>query len=160
MQKAGTMEEPDGSVRILIPLKPYTKKNSQQIFYKNRTSINGNIKKIPFISPSEQYKQYEADCAIFIRPLEIDAPVNVQAHYYMDTLKRVDLTNLNEALHDVLVKNHLLAEDNCRVIVATDGSRVFYDKENPRTEVLITRIKGTFPEEKEKKKGRNTKNGQ
>jgi len=50
----------------------------------------------------------------------------------------VDLTNLHEALHDILVKCEVLEDDNCKIIAATDGSRVMYDKDNPRTEVVIT----------------------
>ena len=53
-----------------------------------------------------------------------------------------DLTNLHEALHDILVKYHVIADDNCKIIVSTDGSRVLYDRENPRTEVTITKAGG------------------
>lgn len=55
------------------------------------------------IRPSAQYGQYEKDCALFLKPLGIDQPVNVSAKFYMPTKRRVDLTNLNEALHDILV---------------------------------------------------------
>ena len=34
----------------------------------------------------------------------------------------------------------LLADDNRDIIAGTDGSRVYYDKENPRTEVEIAPI--------------------
>lgn len=146
MMNAGTKTGTDGSVRILIPLQPYTKKNSQEIYFKTKVKEGSTAKKVPFISPSRKYKQYERDCRMFMRPLGIDYPVNVQAHFYMNSLRVVDLTNLNEALHDALVKNGLLSEDNCRIIVSSDGSRVFYDKENPRTEVLITRTSPSFPE--------------
>lgn len=153
---AGTKIEPDQSIRVLIPLHPYTKKNSQEIFFRSKIDKNNEVKKVPFISPSEQYKQYEKDCRLFMRPLGIDYPVNVQAHYFMNSLRAVDLTNLHEALHDAMITNGLIADDNCRYIVSTDGSRVFYDKENPRTEVLITRTEPTFPESKAKreKKGK------
>ena len=48
-----------GSIEITIPLPPITKKNHQQICWKN--SAGG--KKIPFVRPSAQYTQYEKDCA-------------------------------------------------------------------------------------------------
>jgi len=136
----GTRMTEDGNVEILIPLQAYTKKNSQRILYRY---VKG--KKVPFICPSEQYEQYERDCSVFVRPLGIISPVNIKAHYYMNTKKRVDLTNLNEALHDILVANQLLCDDNCLIVVSPDGSRVFYDRENPRTEVWITAIDPTFP---------------
>ena len=68
----------------------------------------------------------------------IDYPVNVKATYYMPTKCKVDIVNLHSALHDILVKCGVLKDDNCRIVVSTDGSRVRYDKENPRTEIEIT----------------------
>ena len=65
-------------------------------------------------------------------------PVNVKAIYYMPTRRKVDITNLHEALHDVLTHYAVVADDNSNIIAATDGSRVRYDKTNPRTEVTIT----------------------
>jgi predicted phage replisome organizer len=93
----------------------------------------------PRLIPSKQYKQYERDCQFFMpRILTIDSPINVKAIYYMPTRRKVDLTNLHEALHDVLVAYRVIADDNSNIIISTDGSRVMYDKDNPRTEVEIT----------------------
>ena len=130
----------NGSIQIIIPLPPITKKNHQQICWKN--SSRG--KKIPFVRPSAQYSQYEKNCAVFLKPLGIDQPVNVAAKFYMPTKRRVDLTNLNEAMHDILVKYGVLADDNAKIIVSTDGSRVFCDKTSPRTEIVITTAEPTF----------------
>lgn len=142
---AGTKRLPDGSYSIIIPLQPYTKKNSQEIYYKYVTGENGAQKKVPFISPSKAYRQYQEDCMPFLRAVSIDYPVNIRAHYYMGTRKVADLTNLNEALHDILQNRGVITGDDCRIVAGTDGSRVFYDKDFPRTEVLITRIEATFP---------------
>ena len=68
----------------------------------------------------------------------IDYPVNVKCVFYMPTRRRVDLTNLLEAVDDVLVRSGVLADDHSGIVVSHDGSRVLYDKENPRTEVEIT----------------------
>lgn len=130
----GTFETADG-VEICIPLPPVTKKNSQRIGYR---TVNG--KTVPFIIPSAKYKQYEEDCGIFLKPLGIKEPVNIRALFYMPTRRKVDLTNLNEALHDALVANGTIEDDNCTIVAGTDGSRVLYDKDNPRTEVLIRKI--------------------
>lgn len=143
--KAGTSVDTDGTVHILIPLNPYTKKNSQQIFFKNKHNSNGEEKKVPFVSPSQAYKQYAKDCGIFMRPLGIDYPVNVSAKFFMQTRRVVDLTNLNEAIHDIMQDNGVIQNDNCHIIVSTDGSRVYYDKDNPRTEIEIRKTTSTFP---------------
>lgn len=141
----GTKVLSDGSIKIVIPICPRTKKNSQNIYHKNIVSkATGKIKKVPFVAPSSPFKKYEKDASLFVRPLGIDYPINIKALYYMDTYRTIDLTNLNEALHDILVVNGLLVDDNAKIVVSTDGSRVFYDKNNPRTEVYITKAELTF----------------
>ena len=121
---------------FIISVAPVTKKNSQQIRYNSRTGKR-------FIAQSDRYKEYEDSCGYFLRGKGemIDYPVNVKAVYYMPSRRRVDLCNLHEALHDILVKYQVLSDDNYKIIQSTDGSRVFYDKDNPRTEVTITRVK-------------------
>lgn len=115
-----------------IQLPPRTKKNSQQLIM-----IGGR----PRIVPSKLYKQYEKDCGVFMPHIEtIDKPVNVQAVYYMPSRRRVDLCNLHEALCDVLVHYGVVADDNSKIIATMDGSRVEYDKDNPRTEVIISEV--------------------
>lgn len=37
----------------------------------------------------------------------------------------------------------ILADDNNTIIARVDGSRVLYDKENPRTEIIIQELKET-----------------
>lgn len=95
----------------------------------------------PVIVPSKAYKQYEKDSRYFMPKIEtIDYPVNIKAIYYMPTRIRVDLCNLHEALCDSLVHHGVIADDNCRIVVSMDGSRVEYSKDNPRTEVTIERV--------------------
>ncbi len=137
MNDAGNARKLHGPVRFTINLDPITKKNSQQII---------QIKGRPMVIPSSQFKSYEKKCEGFI-PWDagtIDYPVNVKAVYYMPTRRKVDLTNLHAALHDILVHHKLLADDNCNIIVSTDGSRVLYDKNRPRTEVEITELDGEY----------------
>jgi Holliday junction resolvase RusA-like endonuclease len=55
----------------------------------------------------------------------------------MPTRRKVDTANLNAAIHDILVKYGVLADDNRDVIASTDGTRTYYDKANPRAEVVI-----------------------
>ena len=117
-------------IKFTIPLNPVTKKNSQQIIL-----VAGK----PRIIPSKKYKEYERDCIPFLTHVEhVTGRLNVKAVYFMRTRRRVDLINLHEALHDILVKAGVLEDDNCKIIYSTDGSYVDYDKENPRTEVTIT----------------------
>lgn len=125
-------------ITIVIPLCPVTKKNSQRII--NRY-IPSKGKSVPMIIPSQKYVEYEKACAVFVKPkAEIDYPVNVKCLYYMPTHRNVDLTNLMEATHDILVKHRVLKDDNMTIIQSVDGSRVLYDKDNPRTEIIIDAV--------------------
>ena len=121
-------------MKFTIPITPVTKKNSMQV------SVRGGK---PNVRQSKPYLQYESDCLKLITgqyKLNISYPVNIKATYFMPTQRRVDLINLHSALHDILVKARVLEDDNCKIVVSTDGSRVFYDKEHPRTEIEITNI--------------------
>lgn len=117
---------------IEIPLQPITKKNSQRIVL-----VYGR----PIIMPSKNYKDYEKNCGKYIKPLDtpIDYPVQIKCTYYMKTKRRVDLTNLLEATDDILVHYNVIKDDNRNIIASHDGSRVYYDKENPRTIIEITK---------------------
>ena len=120
-------------IKFIIKTEPRTKKNSQKIIY---------CKGRPLIVPSAQFKQYEKDCAYFVpRGKNIDYPVNIRCHFYMATRRKCDLTNLLEAIDDVLVNYKVIADDNYSIVAGHDGSRVYVDKDNPRTEVWIEELK-------------------
>lgn len=132
-----TIEQERGDesvISITIPGNPRTKKNSQQIFTNKKTGKS-------FIVPSKAFKQYQTAAEVAI-PQDvrkaIDYRVTVKCLYFMHTLRAVDLSNLLEATDDILTHCGVLSDDNCRVIASHDGSRVLYDKLNPRAEVYIT----------------------
>ena len=119
--------------RYTIPLAPVTKKNHQRILTNRKTGK-------PFVAQSAAYKRYEQAAWYFLTPKPespLEGPCEVVAVFYMPTARRVDLTNLLEALDDVLVAAGVLADDNSNILYSHDGSRVFVDRENPRTEIVI-----------------------
>ena len=112
---------------------PRTKKNSQNIVMNPKT-------KRPFLVQSKDYKNYEKESKLYLTEgKNIDCPVNVQMVFFMPTRRRVDLSNLQSACLDLLVNAGVLLDDNCKIVRSHDGSMVLYDKENPRTEVRITK---------------------
>ena len=122
--------------KYTIPLPPVTKKNSQRILVNRKTGM-------PFIAPSSAYKRYEEQAIYFLTPkpkTPLAGHYRVAAVFYMPTRRRVDLTNLLESAHDTLVAAKILADDNNTIIASVDGSRVLYDKENPRTEIIIQEL--------------------
>lgn len=121
---------------FIIPIHPVTKKNSPRFIPRRGHYI---------IIPSEIYIEFEKAIVPYLYIIKsemgiIDYPVNVKAIYYRGNKRRIDLTNCHEALHDAMVKSGLLLDDNRDFIAATDGSRVFYDKDNPRIELTITKM--------------------
>ena len=124
-------------LKFTIELNPVTKKNSQEIAYNRRTGR-------PFVKQSDIYKRYAAECGYYIqgRGMNIDFPVQVTTVFYRRTRHTVDLTNLEAAIHDILVSYEVIKDDSYKIIVSTDGSRVMFDKDHPRTEVTISKWEG------------------
>lgn len=128
-----------------IPLPPVTKKNSSQIIFTGAKCPACKRGRLARLLPSKKYREYEEAALWCLQRKEpITTPVNVQCLFYMPTKRKVDKSNLEEACHDLLVIAGVLADDNRDIIAATDGSRVLYDKENPRTEIYITDYKGEY----------------
>lgn len=113
---------------------PRTKKNSPQI----RRGSGGRR----YVAPSDAYTAYQDAAGWQLR--RPDAPLagryNVQVLYYMDSLRRVDLTNLLEATCDILTHYGVLEDDNSRIVASHDGSRVLLDRDNPRAEIEIAEV--------------------
>lgn len=119
-------------MEFTIDLPPVTKKNSMRVV---------NTGRYTKVLPSKAYCDYEKDAGYFLPCwANIKEPIEVTALFYMPTKRRVDLTNLLEALDDVLVKYGVIEDDNYEIIVSHDGSRVLYDREHPRTEVSIKKF--------------------
>lgn len=113
---------------FIINLSPVTKKNHGRIIRK------GNR---PILLPSEQFIKYQDAAWMFLKPLNIDKQCNIKCLFYMPTRRIVDLVGLLQAVDDVLTHYNVIKDDNSRIVAGHDGSRVLYDKENPRTEVYI-----------------------
>ena len=123
-------------MKLVLYGNPATKKNSMQIFRNSRTGQ-------PFLTQSKRYKDYAKDCGRQITgkyKKAINYPINLKCVYYRKTKHRVDLTNLLAATCDILVDCGVIKDDNSKIIKSHDGSRVLYDKENPRVEIEIEEI--------------------
>lgn len=121
--------------KAIIPLNPVTKKNNQQICINKKTGKR-------FVKQSKRYEEYEEVAGYFLKRPEkpIDYPVNLTCVFYRADKRLVDVSNLIEAIQDILVECSVLKDDNHTIVAGLDGCRVEYDKENPRTEIFITEI--------------------
>ncbi|MDK7722513.1 RusA family crossover junction endodeoxyribonuclease [Peptoniphilus lacrimalis] len=121
-------------MHLILYGRPITKKNSSRIVK------CGNYHRI---LPSKAYEKYEKECLLQITgkyKLKLVGKYNLKCLYYMPTRHRVDLVNLLEATCDILVAGHVIADDNSKIIVSHDGSRVLYDKVNPRVEIFLEEV--------------------
>lgn len=127
-------------LKIIIPGDPVTKKNHGRIVQKKFA----NGKRLPIMLPSKPYIEYEKKCKQYIPTLRqlspIDYPITLQCHYYLETRRKCDLTNLLQATCDILVKYGILEDDNYSIVASFDGTRAYYDKENPRVEIEINKL--------------------
>lgn len=121
--------------KALVPVNPRTKKNNQKIIKNPKTGAL-------MIIQNDRYKQFEKDAGWFLKKpaSPISEPINIKCVFYRDSRRRVDLTNLLEAIDDILVKYKIIADDNFEIIRGHDGSRVFVDKDNPRVEIEISTL--------------------
>lgn len=89
-----------------------------------------------------QYKQWHKDALLQLpwphQPLS--GPLNLKCTFYMPNYRRVDLSALYEGIQDVLVEVGMLEDDYFGVVAGHDGSRVQIDPDNPRIEVLVTKL--------------------
>ncbi len=124
-------------ITFTLPVIPRSKKNSGQIVMRG---------KYPVLLPSKQYLAFEKDCLPYLYRVKqevgvVNYPVNIQCIFYMDARRKVDLSNLLNAVDDAMVKSGLILDDNRDIIAGHDGSRVYHDKSDPRIELEITKIK-------------------
>lgn len=121
-------------MKLVLYGRPITKKNSSRII---------RAGKYPKLIPSKQYVQYEKDCLRQITgkyKLGLNNKYNLKCIYYMPTKHKVDLCNLLAATCDILVAANVIEDDNSRIIVGHDGSRVRLDRDNPRVEIEIREV--------------------
>lgn len=117
---------------IEIPLLCRSKKNSQQIIFNSKTHK-------PMIIQSKIYKQFENDCGYFLNryKLNIDYPIGLKCTFIVPDKRKRDLTNLENAIADILVKYKVIQDDNYNIIDNWDGSRIIYQKGIEKTIIEI-----------------------
>lgn len=128
----------------VIPLDPRTKKNHQTIAGTGPACYVCGKRAKQFIRQGHANTKYAAEAAKYLHPKPakpIDGTVQIVYRLYMQTQRKVDDLNLYGALDDILVHEKILSDDNIRIIRSRDGSRVQYDKANPRAEIYIYRYR-------------------
>ena len=139
-QEAPPQDSASFPLRYIVRGEPRTKKNHPE--------IAGSGKRCPACGKPErqwvrqgrahrEYRKLALPQLIPAPPQPIDRPVHIQCLFYMSSRRVVDGLNLEASVDDLLVEAGILADDDSRIVISHDGSRVLYDKENPRTEITI-----------------------
>ena len=82
----------------------------------------------------------------------IDFPVIVCYQFftkidYQNAKSDWDLDNHIVAMNDILKSVGIIKDDHIRIVAGHDGSRQYYDKNNPRVEIYIYRLPDEGPEQ-------------
>ena len=126
--------------QYVIPLDPRTKKNHMTIVGTGPKCPKCGKRKKQFVRQGAAHSKYAFESAQYLNPrprLPIEEPVHIVYRLFMQTKRRVDDLNLYASLDDILVHEKILKDDCIKFIRSRDGSRVLYDKENPRAEIYI-----------------------
>ena len=130
-------------LKYVIKGDPRTKKNSQTIAGSGpRCPACGKFKKI-WVRQGKAHDDYTELAGWQLRPKPvkpIDYPINVKCLFFLAADRIVDDLNLQACVDDLLVENGIIKDDNRRIVQGHDGTRSFVDRDNPRTEIYITRL--------------------
>ena len=130
--------------QYVIPLDPRTKKNHMTIAGTGPKCPKCGKRRKQFVRQGAAHSKYAFESAQYLnpRPREpIEGEIHIVYILYMQTKRRVDDLNLYASLDDILVHEKILKDDCIKYIRCRDGSRVLYDKENPRAEMYIYRYR-------------------
>lgn len=130
-------------IKYTIKGDPRTKKNHSMIAGSGkRCPVCNKFEKI-WVRQGHAHDEYAEAAKWQLRPIPprpIECMVNVKCLFYMKTRRVVDQLNLLATIDDLLVEMKILKDDNSRIVGGHDGSRVFHDPDNPRTEIIITKL--------------------
>ena len=121
-------------LKIEIPVKPRSKKNSQEIVFNRKTGHR-------MVIQNKRYIEFEKECKKHLPILDkpIDCPVNLQCKFYVKDARRRDIVNFLNAIQDILVKFKVLKDDNYNIITSLDGCSMEINREYPHIEIYITK---------------------
>ncbi len=132
-------------ISFTVPIAPVTKKNHNTIVRYGQECPLCKKKEFTKVKPSKQYQKYSQDIEPYMHEFksktgQVTTPINLKCIFYCKTRARGDLVGYLQSIQDILVDYGILLDDNRDIVAATDGSRVLYDKNNPRTEITISKI--------------------
>lgn len=92
---------------------------------------------------SKLYYQFERDCGYFLKRYakHIDYPVNIKCTFFVPDKRRRDLTNLENAIADIMIKYGVIEDDDYNIVAGWDGSRIVFEKDREETIIEIEEMR-------------------
>jgi len=144
-------------IYFTLPGNPVSSKNSRPIFINKATGsrfigkskllkeyidngfleLHKQLKNSDFKDTIESVMDYQTGILHKIRHpfFPITEDIEITFTFYVQDKRKRDLVNLCQAPLDLLQKANIISDDS--IVKSLDGSRIYYDKENPRTEIEI-----------------------
>jgi Holliday junction resolvase RusA-like endonuclease len=99
-----------------------------------------------FIVSSKEYIKWEKEQIEYLwdnqtEILEWLPPYKIEYNFYLPDKRKTDLSNKVESINDMLVKFWCIEDDNCEIIQELHIYFKWVDKENPRCEIDILKLK-------------------
>ena len=119
-------------LKIVIPVIPRSKKNSQEIVFNRKTGRR-------MVIQNKRYTEFEKKCKEYMPTLEksINDSVNLSCHFFVPDARKRDIANYLEAIQDILVKYKVLEDDNYNIVSSLNNCKMEIDRKNPRIEINI-----------------------
>lgn len=119
-------------LKIVIPVIPRSKKNSQEIVFNKRTGRR-------MVIQNKRYTDFEKECKSHLPTLvePINFPVNLCCHFFVPDARKRDIANYIEAIQDVLVKYSIIKDDNYNILASLDGCSMEINRTYPHIEIII-----------------------
>jgi len=111
-----------------------SKKNSRM-----KITVRGNS----FMVPNKQYKEWHKDASLQLmaqKAKSVQTPCLMELHFYYPDNRSADNTNKAESVHDLLVDNKIIEDDDWQHIPVTIQRSMGVDKKNPRVEIFLQPI--------------------
>lgn len=140
-------------IKFIITGNPVSSKNSRPIFVNKATGsrfVGKSDKLKGYINNGlEELKKYihfynhpELTTGVLtddnkLIPIPILDLCEISFHFYVKDNRNYDLVNLMQCPLDLLTQANIITDDNYKIVYSLDGSRIFIDKDNPRTEIII-----------------------
>lgn len=133
-------EQPKIIFHAVIPLEPVALPQDR-IILKNRQGRPVATMPRYYQKYLNDFYKYTFENELFLsQKIPIDEKCQVTGLFYVNTQENIPVSSYVESLLDCLTHSGIIKSSGRYLVTNTDGSRVFTDEANPRTEIFIRKF--------------------